>query len=154
MATVGSAIVCDHLRLYGNSSLCDRLRSAIRNRLRSSAIIWKPAYRTWFYLLRSRSQDRRRSQTIAEVCFHMIADDRRTFCDLRSSAIIWKPALNSGANLACDARLDIHALGFWERQKSTFFDIRVCHPNADSYKDLPPEQVYRLHENEKKRIKF
>ena len=40
--------------------------------------------------------------------------------------------LNSGANLDCDARLDIHARGFWERQKSTFFDIRVCHPNADS----------------------
>lgn len=60
--------------------------------------------------------------------------------------------LNSGANLACDARLDIHARGFWERQKSTFFDIRVCHPNADSYKDLTPEQVYRLHENEKKRM--
>ena len=35
--------------------------------------------------LRSRSQDRRRSQTIAEVGFHMIADDRRTFCDLRSA---------------------------------------------------------------------
>jgi len=48
--------------------------------------------------------------------------------------------LNSGANLACDARLDIHARGFWERQKSTFFDIRVCHPNADSYKDRTPEQ--------------
>ena len=31
--------------------------------------------------------------------------------------------LNSGANLACDARLDIHARGFWERQKSTFFYI-------------------------------
>ena len=29
--------------------------------------------------------DRRRSQTIAEVCFHMIADDRRAFCDLRSA---------------------------------------------------------------------
>ena len=29
MATVGCAIVCDRLRLYGNSSLCDRLRSAI-----------------------------------------------------------------------------------------------------------------------------
>ena len=27
------------------------------------------------------------SQAIAEVCFHMIADDRRTFCDPRSSAI-------------------------------------------------------------------
>ena len=32
------------------------------------------------------------SQVIAEVCLHMIADDRRTFCDPRSSAIIWKPA--------------------------------------------------------------
>ena len=25
------------------------------------------------------------TQAIAEVCFHMIADDRRTFCDLRSA---------------------------------------------------------------------
>ena len=58
--------------------------------------------------------------------------------------------LNSGANLACDSRLNIHARGFWERQKSTIFDIRVCHPNADSYKDLTPEQVYCLPENEKK----
>ena len=60
--------------------------------------------------------------------------------------------LNSGANLACDARLDIHACRFWEKQKSTFFDIRVCHPSADSYKHLTPEQVLRLHENEKKRM--
>ena len=50
MATVGSAIVCDRLRLYGNSYLCDRLRFAICDRLRfaicdpwPSAIIWKPA---------------------------------------------------------------------------------------------------------------
>ena len=36
MATFGSAIVCDRLRLYGNRSLCDRLRSAIVcDRLRS-----------------------------------------------------------------------------------------------------------------------
>ena len=28
-ATVGSAIACDHLRLYGNNSPCDRLRSEI-----------------------------------------------------------------------------------------------------------------------------
>ena len=65
---------------------------------------------------------------------------------------ITKETLNNGANLACDARLNVHARGFWERQKSTFFDLRVCHPNADSYKDLTPEQVYRLRENEKKRI--
>ena len=35
MAAAGSVIVCDRLRLYGNSSLCDHLRSAIRDRLRS-----------------------------------------------------------------------------------------------------------------------
>ena len=32
------AIVCDRLRLYGNRSLCDRLRSTIRDRLRSAIV--------------------------------------------------------------------------------------------------------------------
>ena len=27
----------------------------------------------------------------------------------------------------------------------------MCHPNADSYRDLTPKQVYRNHEKEKKR---
>ena len=26
------------------------------------------------------------------------------------------------------------------------------HPNAESYKDLTPKQIYRMHENEKKRM--
>ena len=43
--------------------------------------------RTWFYLLRSSAITIAGSQTIAEVCFHMIADDRRTFCDLRSAIV-------------------------------------------------------------------
>ena len=30
--------------------------------------------------------------------------------------------------------------------------IRVSHPNADSYKTLTPEQIYKLHENDKKRL--
>ena len=55
------------------------------------------------------------------------------------------------ANKAPDARLNIHARGFWERQRSAFFDVRVCHPNADSYRDLTPKQIYKKHENEKKR---
>ena len=59
--------------------------------------------------------------------------------------------LNRGANTAPDARLDVHCRGFWERQRAVFFDIRVCHPNADSYRDLTPNQVYKLHEDEKKR---
>ena len=39
-----------------------------------------------------------------------------------------------------------------ESQRSAFFDVRVCHPNADSYKDLELRQVYKIHENEKKRF--
>ncbi|KXJ05718.1 hypothetical protein AC249_AIPGENE25944 [Exaiptasia diaphana] len=59
--------------------------------------------------------------------------------------------LSSGSNMAKEARLDIHARGFWGKQQSAFFDIRVCHANADSYKQMEPNQIYRLHENEKKR---
>ena len=58
--------------------------------------------------------------------------------------------LSRGSNFAQDAKLDIHARGFWEHQQSAFFDVRVCHPNADSYKDLEPQQIYRRHE--KKRL--
>ena len=53
--------------------------------------------------------------------------------------------LNRGANKAPDARLDNHARGFWEPQRSAFFDVRVCHPNAESYKALEPQQIYILH---------
>ena len=31
------------------------------------------------------------------------------------------------------------------------FDVRVCPPNVDSYRDLTPKQIYKKHENEKKR---
>ena len=59
--------------------------------------------------------------------------------------------LNRGANTALDARLDIVERGFWERQRSAFFDVRICHPNADSYRDMDLNQIYRQHETEKKR---
>ena len=59
-------------------------------------------------------------------------------------------SLPSGANRAPDAHLDIHARGFWER--SVFFDVRVCHPDADSYRDLDLKQIYKQHENDKKRL--
>ena len=59
--------------------------------------------------------------------------------------------LNRGANTAPDAQLDIVARGFWEKQRSAFFDVRICHPNADSYRDMDPDQIFRQHETEKKR---
>ena len=59
--------------------------------------------------------------------------------------------LASRTNQAPEARLNVYCRGFWERQRAAFFDTRVCHPNADSYRDLSPKQIYRIHENEKKR---
>ncbi|PFX29938.1 hypothetical protein AWC38_SpisGene5265 [Stylophora pistillata] len=50
-----------------------------------------------------------------------------------------------------DTRLDVLARGFWERQKSAYFDVRVFHPYADSYREKTSEQVFKQHENEKKR---
>ena len=44
--------------------------------------------------------------------------------------------LTRGTNQAPDARLDVYARGFWERQGSAFFDVGVFHQNAESYKDL------------------
>ena len=31
------------------------------------------------------------------------------------------------------------------------FDVRLCHPNADSYREMTPQQIYKQHETEKKR---
>ena len=56
---------------------------------------------------------------------------------------ITSESLARGANTAPDARLDTHARGFWSRQGSTFFDVRVCHPNVESYKDLTPQHENR-----------
>ncbi len=42
-----------------------------------------------------------------------------------------------------------YACGFWEHQSAAFVDVRVCHSNADSYKDLEPQQICRMHENGK-----
>ena len=57
-----------------------------------------------------------------------------------------------GSNIATDARLDIQARGFWEPQRAAFFDVRVFHPNADCYRDKELEQIYRNHENKKRRL--
>ena len=50
--------------------------------------------------------------------------------------------LNRGAKKASDAHLDVHCCGFWERQRAAFFAIRVCHPNADSYKELTSAECF------------
>ena len=55
------------------------------------------------------------------------------------------------ANQQDDARADIYARGFWGQRQSAFFDIRVFHPNAQSYRNASIPSVYRRHEQQKKR---
>ena len=56
-----------------------------------------------------------------------------------------------GTNAAEKARLDVSAVGLWSPQERTFVDVRVMHPNSQSYKNKPIEQLYLQHEKEKKR---
>ena len=49
------------------------------------------------------------------------------------------------------ARLDVAGVGVWGAYEKTFLDIRIMHPNAPTYANKPIEEVYVLHEKEKKR---
>ena len=46
---------------------------------------------------------------------------------------------HKGSTVSPDARLDLHARGFWEPQRSAFFDVRICHPNDESWPRMGPE---------------
>ena len=55
------------------------------------------------------------------------------------------------ANQQDEAHADIHARGFWGQRQSAFFDVRVFHPNAPSYRNSNIPSIYRHHEQAKKR---
>ena len=55
-----------------------------------------------------------------------------------------------GGNKARKGRLDVSGVGVHGSQR-TFLDIRVTHPNCDAYIDKDLNQIYTLHEKEKKR---
>ena len=71
--------------------------------------------------------------------------DHSMICKLGGLTLKWATDLEAEflsmvcsdvANKAHDAMLDIHARTFWERHRSAFFDMRICHPDAVSYRDL------------------
>ena len=81
-------------------------------------------------------------------CQNELGDLEAEFLSMVCSDIEIEPVLQdiSGEQLNRDEH------GFWVRHRSAFFDVRVCHPNAVSHRDLEPQQIYRIHENEKKRL--
>ena len=50
-----------------------------------------------------------------------------------------------------EARLDIHATGFWTAAQDAYFDVRVFHPNAPSNSSGSISTAYKKHEDIKKR---
>ena len=88
-----------------------------------------------------------------ELC-DLEADLLNTVChDVQVEPVLQEitgEVLTRGTNPAPDARLDVHARGIGKALP--FFDVRVFHPNAESYKDLTIQQIYRKHEDEKKRL--
>ena len=56
----------------------------------------------------------------------------------------------ASTNTAPDARADIRARRFWTRAQNAFFDIRVFHPDAESYRDRGIDQLLLQHESRKK----
>ena len=46
---------------------------------------------------------------------------------------------------------DISSRGLWSTFERTFFDVRVLHPNAPSYRTTDLDKLYNRHEQEKMR---
>ena len=55
------------------------------------------------------------------------------------------------ANATEDARLDIKSNGFWRHGQDAYFDVRVTHVNATSYRNRDTTDIFREHELAKKR---
>ena len=64
--------------------------------------------------------------------------------------VITEPPLLPSKELGEKARLDISARGVWSGLDKTFFDVRIFHPGAESYKNRDMESIFQQHENEKK----
>ena len=79
---------------------------------------------------------------------------------VRYASVATEPPLQSlsgellnprSANREDGARLDIRARDFWNEAQDAFFDVRVFHPNASSYRSMSLQGAFRRHEQAKKR---
>ena len=59
--------------------------------------------------------------------------------------------LISSANSSDEARLDVSARGFWQREQRAFFDIRDLNPFAKSHLNQKLDTAFSSNKNEKKR---
>ena len=58
--------------------------------------------------------------------------------------------VDRNGNVKKRARADVSGIGVWGSYERSFLDVRIVHPNAPSYEDMPIEKVYETHEKHKK----
>ena len=91
------------------------------------------------------------SQAIAEVCFHMIADDRRTFCDLRSAIVcdhmetsLYREARNKAVSALRSAKREFYKDAFGENRnnpKATWNTIKTLTGSGNMNKGISKLQL-------------
>ena len=151
MATVGSAIVCDRLRLYGNRSLCDRLWSTIRDRLRSFAIIWKPAFLRSSAIIcdRLRSCDHMETKVLRSVIemypiIFLILTDESTFLSHKARMFDYRNAhllaLNIVARYECV--WNRNSKNFKDKHKKSAKNFKVGKKSAKNLIYLVPSWIF------------
>ena len=58
--------------------------------------------------------------------------------------------MSGNSNTDSEARLDIKARGFWNRDEMAFFDVRIFNPFAKSYLNTKLDTLFRQKEDGKK----
>ena len=93
-----------------------------------------------------------RHNELRDMMASMMAED---FVDVEvepNLQAVGEECLPGSANRSEEARLDVRVRAFWgEAMQEAFFDIRVFHPLASSYRNTSLENLYRQHERQKKR---
>ena len=79
---------------------------------------------------------------LSDVCHNVAVEPRLT-------PLSGEVFCHRSANTSPEARLDVRACGFWTHHEDAFFDVRVFHPNAESYRMSTLEELFRRHERQK-----
>jgi hypothetical protein len=84
------------------------------------------------------------AEMLSEVCHDVNTEPELT-------ALTGEHLNRRTANSSDEAKVDISARGFWIRGQRAFFDVRVFHPFAQSYRNRNLHAIHRQHEQEKRR---
>ena len=86
------------------------------------------------------------AELLKEVCHNVAVEP--TLLPLSGEAFT-----GLSTNTSKNARADVQAAGFWTRGEDAYFDVKVFHPDAPSYKSKSPTSLFEVHE-QRKRLEY